>query len=58
MLLGAERVIVIDRFGYRLEMTERHIGAETLNYERTDIDAELRERTGGPIALDLGQPTP
>lgn len=47
MLLGAERVIVIDRFGYRLEMTERHIGAETLNYERTDIDAELRERTGG-----------
>lgn len=47
MLLGAERVIVIDRFDYRLEMTERHIGAETLNYERTDIDAELRERTGG-----------
>lgn len=47
MLLGAERVIVIDRFDYRLEMTERHIGAETLDYERTDVDGELRERTGG-----------
>jgi threonine dehydrogenase-like Zn-dependent dehydrogenase len=47
MLLGAERVIAIDRFDYRLEMMERHIGAETLNYEKTDIDAELRERSGG-----------
>ena len=47
ILLGAERVITIDRFDYRLEMTERHIGSETLNYEKTDIGAELRERTGG-----------
>jgi threonine dehydrogenase-like Zn-dependent dehydrogenase len=47
MLLGADRVIVIDRYGYRLQMTERHIGAETINYEETDVDAELRERTGG-----------
>jgi threonine dehydrogenase-like Zn-dependent dehydrogenase len=47
MLLGAERVIVIDRFDYRLEMAERRIGAEVVNYERTDVDAELRERTGG-----------
>jgi threonine dehydrogenase-like Zn-dependent dehydrogenase len=47
MLLGAERVIVIDRFDYRLRMTEQHVGAETLNYERTEIDAELLERTGG-----------
>lgn len=47
MLLGAERVIVIDRYGYRLEMTERHIGAETINYEVIDVDAELRERSGG-----------
>jgi hypothetical protein len=30
-----------------LEMAERHVGAETLNYEKTDVDAELRERTGG-----------
>ncbi|OLB64764.1 MAG: glutathione-dependent formaldehyde dehydrogenase [Actinobacteria bacterium 13_2_20CM_2_72_6] len=47
MLLGAERVIVIDRYDYRLRMTERHIGAETLNYEQTDIAGELLERTGG-----------
>jgi threonine dehydrogenase-like Zn-dependent dehydrogenase len=47
MLLGAERVIAIDRFPYRLEMTERHVGCEVLNYEQTDVDAELRERTGG-----------
>lgn len=47
MLLGAHRVIVIDRYDYRLVATERHIHCETLNYERTDIAAELRERTGG-----------
>ena len=47
MLLGAERVVIIDRFDYRLQMAERHIGAETLNYERTNVDDELREITGG-----------
>jgi threonine dehydrogenase-like Zn-dependent dehydrogenase len=47
MLLGAERVIVIDRFDYRLQMAERELGAEVVNYERADVDAELRERTGG-----------
>jgi threonine dehydrogenase-like Zn-dependent dehydrogenase len=47
MLLGAERVIAIDRFDYRLEMMERHIGAEVINYETTSVDAELRERSDG-----------
>jgi threonine dehydrogenase-like Zn-dependent dehydrogenase len=47
MLLGAERVIVIDRYDYRLEATERYVGCETLNYERTDVQAELLERSGG-----------
>jgi threonine dehydrogenase-like Zn-dependent dehydrogenase len=47
LLLGADRVINIDRFDYRLAMAERHIGAETLNYERDDVGAELLERTGG-----------
>jgi threonine dehydrogenase-like Zn-dependent dehydrogenase len=47
ILLGADRVVVIDRFDYRLAMTRTHIGAETLNYERDDIGAELLERTGG-----------
>jgi threonine dehydrogenase-like Zn-dependent dehydrogenase len=47
MLLGAERVIAIDRYPERLAMTERHIGAETIDYSGTDVGAELRERTGG-----------
>lgn len=46
-VLGAARVIVIDRFDYRLEMAQRELGVETLNYEKTDIDAELKERSGG-----------
>jgi threonine dehydrogenase-like Zn-dependent dehydrogenase len=47
MLLGAERVISIDRYPERLAMTERHIGSETIDYSATDVGAELRERTGG-----------
>ncbi|GIJ45463.1 glutathione-dependent formaldehyde dehydrogenase [Virgisporangium aliadipatigenens] len=47
ILLGAERVVVIDRFEYRLAMVESRIGAEALNYTSTDIGAELLERTGG-----------
>jgi threonine dehydrogenase-like Zn-dependent dehydrogenase len=47
MLLGAERVIAIDRFDYRMDQMERHIGAETIDYEKANVDAELRERTGG-----------
>lgn len=47
MLLGAERVISIDRYPERLAMTERHIGSEVIDYTATDVGAELRERTGG-----------
>jgi threonine dehydrogenase-like Zn-dependent dehydrogenase len=47
MLLGAERVIAIDRYDYRLRATEQHVGCETLNYEQTDVGAALRERSGG-----------
>lgn len=46
-LLGAERVIVIDRLDYRLAQAERVFGVETLNYARTDVGAALREMTGG-----------
>ena len=35
-LLGAERVIAVDRFPYRLEMARTLCGAETLNYEEVD----------------------
>jgi threonine dehydrogenase-like Zn-dependent dehydrogenase len=47
VLLGAERVIVIDRLSERLAMAERYAGAETINYADTNVQAELRERTGG-----------
>jgi threonine dehydrogenase-like Zn-dependent dehydrogenase len=44
---GADRVIVIDRLENRLAQAREHIGAETLNYEQTNIAAELRELSGG-----------
>jgi len=46
-LLGAERVIGIDRFPDRLEMAKTKVGAETINYEETDIYQALKELTGG-----------
>ncbi|SCL25449.1 Threonine dehydrogenase [Micromonospora pallida] len=46
-LLGARRVIVIDRYPYRLRMAEEHTGAETVNYEETNVLDALRERTAG-----------
>jgi threonine dehydrogenase-like Zn-dependent dehydrogenase len=45
-LLGAERVIAIDRFGYRLDMA-RQWGAETIDYEEVDVLEILKEMTGG-----------
>ncbi|WP_330441121.1 glutathione-dependent formaldehyde dehydrogenase [Micromonospora sp. NBC_00821] len=46
-LLGAERVIVIDRFPYRLRLAEEHIDAETINYEEADVLDTLNEMTAG-----------
>ena len=46
-LLGAERVIAIDRYPGRLRMAETQSGAETLNYEQVDVMEALREMTGG-----------
>jgi threonine dehydrogenase-like Zn-dependent dehydrogenase len=46
-LLGAERVIAIDRYEYRLRMAREKAGAETLNYEETNILEALKELTGG-----------
>src|SRR5919198_5797358 len=47
-MLGAERVIAIDRFPERLRMAETYAGAETINYEKIgDLIEELKERTGG-----------
>ena len=46
-LLGAERVIAIDRFDYRLRMARERAGAETIDYEQTDVHEALKEMTGG-----------
>jgi threonine dehydrogenase-like Zn-dependent dehydrogenase len=47
-LLGAERVIAIDRFPYRLRIAREGAGADvTLNYEETNVPEALKELTGG-----------
>jgi threonine dehydrogenase-like Zn-dependent dehydrogenase len=47
-LLGAERVIAIDRFPYRLRMARDHAGAtDTINYEEVDVQDMLAELTAG-----------
>jgi threonine dehydrogenase-like Zn-dependent dehydrogenase len=46
-LLGAERVIALDRFPYRLDWARARAGAETINYEEVDIFEALEEMTGG-----------
>jgi threonine dehydrogenase-like Zn-dependent dehydrogenase len=47
-LLGAERVIAIDRFPYRLQMArERARAWETINYEEESVLERLNELTGG-----------
>jgi threonine dehydrogenase-like Zn-dependent dehydrogenase len=47
-LLGAERVILIDRFAYRLRIAREHLDVETLNYEDVDhVPEALKELTGG-----------
>jgi threonine dehydrogenase-like Zn-dependent dehydrogenase len=46
-LLGAERVIAIDRFQYRLRIAHDRAGAETLNYEEVDVHEALKELTAG-----------
>ena len=46
-LLGAERVIGIDRFPERLRMAREKVGAQPLNYEEVDVRDALQEITGG-----------
>lgn len=46
-LLGAGRVIGIDRFPDRLKKASEIAGAEVLNYEKSDIHQALKEMTGG-----------
>jgi threonine dehydrogenase-like Zn-dependent dehydrogenase len=46
-LLGAEKVIGIDRFPERLRMAHEKSRAITLDYEEVDVAAALKELTGG-----------
>jgi threonine dehydrogenase-like Zn-dependent dehydrogenase len=47
-LLGAERVIAIDRFKYRLDMAREKAGAITINYEEVDsVPDVLMDLTAG-----------
>lgn len=46
-LLGAERVIAIDRFPERLAMARELSNAEVLNYEEIDVVDALKQMTGG-----------
>jgi threonine dehydrogenase-like Zn-dependent dehydrogenase len=47
LLMGAGRVVVIDRFPERLDMVTRHIGAEALDYTDVDVHDALLEMTAG-----------
>jgi threonine dehydrogenase-like Zn-dependent dehydrogenase len=46
-LLGAERVIAIDRFPERLKMAQEEHDAVIINYEETDVYEAIQELTGG-----------
>ncbi len=47
-LLGAERVIAIDRFPCRLRIARERAGAsDTINYEECDVRDTLKELSGG-----------
>jgi threonine dehydrogenase-like Zn-dependent dehydrogenase len=46
-MLGAERVIGIDRFPERLRMAREKVGARTLNYQDVDVLDALQQITGG-----------
>ncbi|HEX3160868.1 MAG TPA: zinc-dependent alcohol dehydrogenase [Gemmatimonadaceae bacterium] len=47
-LLGAEKVIAIDRFPYRLQMARERAGAITINYEEVDsVPDVLSDLTAG-----------
>ncbi|WAS89769.1 zinc-dependent alcohol dehydrogenase [Nannocystis punicea] len=46
-MLGAERVIAIDRFPERLELARTQCGATPIDYEKSDVIEVLKEFTSG-----------
>ncbi|HZD20869.1 MAG TPA: alcohol dehydrogenase catalytic domain-containing protein, partial [Burkholderiales bacterium] len=47
LLLGAERVIAIDRFPERLRLAALKLGAETIDYTEANVLEALKDLTGG-----------
>jgi threonine dehydrogenase-like Zn-dependent dehydrogenase len=47
LVLGAGRVIVIDRFPDRLAAASDNLGVDTLDYRRDDVQEALRDLTAG-----------
>ncbi|MEV6812971.1 zinc-dependent alcohol dehydrogenase [Micromonospora sp. NPDC051296] len=62
VLLGAARVIVIDRLDDRLAMAREQQGVATLNCQTQDVGGDLLERSGGrgpDVCIDaVGMPAP
>ncbi len=46
-VLGAGRVIAIDRVPHRLQAAREHANAETLNFDEVDVVEALKDATGG-----------
>lgn len=46
-VLGAGRVIAIDRVPHRLQAAREHANAETLNFDEVDVVEALKDTTGG-----------
>jgi threonine dehydrogenase-like Zn-dependent dehydrogenase len=47
LMLGAERVMAIDRFPERLRLAALKLGAETIDYTQDNVLEALKELTGG-----------
>jgi threonine dehydrogenase-like Zn-dependent dehydrogenase len=47
LMLGAERVIAIDRFDYRLDKAREAGATEVIDYEQVEVPVVLKEMTGG-----------
>jgi threonine dehydrogenase-like Zn-dependent dehydrogenase len=46
-MLGAERVIAIDRFDYRLDKAREAGATDVIDYEQVEVPVVLKELTGG-----------
>ena len=47
LMLGAERVIAIDRFDYRLDKAREAGATDVIDYEQVEVPVVLKELTGG-----------